>query len=93
MSNAIEAENLTKYYGDLLAVEHVNFEVKEGEIFGLLGPNGAGKTTTIRMLTCLTKSTEGDALVAGHDVLREPRSVKEQIGLVPESSNLYDELT
>ncbi|MCE7745610.1 MAG: ATP-binding cassette domain-containing protein [Candidatus Heimdallarchaeota archaeon] len=55
----IDAENLTKYYGDFLAVDHINFEIKEGEIFGFLGPNGAGKTTTIRMLAAIFPPTEG----------------------------------
>ncbi|MDH5481707.1 MAG: ATP-binding cassette domain-containing protein [Candidatus Bathyarchaeota archaeon] len=93
MDNAIEVSNLTKYYGKLLAVDHVSFEVKSGEVFGFLGPNGAGKTTTLRMLTGLTKPTSGAAAVAGFDILRESTTAKEHIGLVPEVSNLYDEMS
>jgi ABC-2 type transport system ATP-binding protein len=65
MDNVIEAVNLTKYYGKVLAVDHINFEVKRREIFGFLGPNGAGKTTTIRMLTGLSRPTSGSAKVLG----------------------------
>jgi ABC-2 type transport system ATP-binding protein len=93
MDNAIEVSNLTKYYGKLLAVDHVSFEVKSGEVFGFLGPNGAGKTTTLRMLTGLTKPTSGAAAVTGFDILRESTTAKEHIGLVPEVSNLYDEMS
>lgn len=93
MTNAIEVENLTKYYGDLLAVDHVDFEVEEGEIFGFLGPNGAGKTTTQRMLTTLLEPTEGRILIDGHDLSREAYPAKRRMGLVPEESNVYTELT
>ena len=89
----IQALGLTKFYGELLAVDHINFEVKRGEIFGLLGPNGAGKTTTIRMLTGLSKPTEGRASVLGFDVGSEIVKIKKHIGVVPEISNLYDELS
>jgi len=71
MENAIEAINLTKYYGELLAVDHINFEVKKSEIFGFLGPNGAGKTTTIRMLTGLTQPSDGTAKIFGYDIQNE----------------------
>lgn len=91
--DAIEAESLTKYFGELLAVDHVNFRVKKGEIFGFLGPNGAGKTTTIRMLTTLTRPSKGTARVAGYDVLNEPLRAKQHFGVVPEVSNVYDELS
>jgi len=91
--NAIEAEGLTKRFGDFLAVDHVNFRVKEGEIFGFLGPNGAGKTTTIRMLTTLTCPTEGSARVAGYDVVKDSLRTKQHFGVVPEVSNVYDELS
>lgn len=93
MNNAIEADNLTKYYGDLLAVDHVNFAVQQGEIFGFLGPNGAGKTTTQRMLTTLLEPTEGRIVINGHDLARDAYPVKRQMGLVPEESNVYTELT
>ena len=66
--NAIEVENLTRRFKELVAVDHIDFEVPQGEVFGFLGPNGAGKTTTISMLTTLLKPTEGRARVAGHDI-------------------------
>ena len=93
MNNAIEVSNLTKYYGDLLAVDHINFEVYQGEVFGFLGPNGAGKTTTQRMLTTLLEPTEGRIVINGHDLVRDAYPVKRQMGLVPEESNVYTELT
>jgi ABC-2 type transport system ATP-binding protein len=91
--SAVKVSNLTKYYGDLLAVDHADFEVYQGEFFGLLGPNGAGKTTTIRMLTGQTKPTSGNAIVAAFDVARQPIKAKEHVGVVPEVSNLYDEMS
>ncbi len=93
MEAAIEVEELTKYYGPVLAVDHITFKVEKGEIFGFLGPNGAGKTTTVRILTGLTAPTSGTAKVAGHDVVREAREAKMSIGLVPEMSNIYSELS
>lgn len=93
MIDSIVASELTRYHGDLLAVDHVSFEVQQGEIFGYLGPNGAGKTTTIKMLTGLLRPTEGTASVAGHDVHHDLYKVKRGIGVVPEVSNVYDELT
>jgi ABC-2 type transport system ATP-binding protein len=93
MKAIVEAKGLTKRYGHLLAVDHVDLEVFEGEIFGLLGPNGAGKTTIIRMLTGQTKPTLGEALIAGHDIVREPIKAKESVGVVPEVSNVYDEMS
>ena len=93
MENAIEVLDLTKHYGELLAVDHINFEVKRGEFFGLLGPNGAGKTTTIRMLTGLTKPSSGTATVAGYDIVHDDINIKRLIGVVPETSNLYGELS
>ena len=93
MENAIEAINLTKYYGELLAVDHINFEVKKGEIFGFLGPNGAGKTTTIRMLTGLTRPSDGTAKIFGHDIQSETIAAKRYMGIVPEISNVYDDLS
>ncbi len=90
---AVEAFNLTKYYGELLAVDHISFEVEKGEVFGFLGPNGAGKTTTIRMLTGLSKPTDGKASVLGFDVDSQIVQAKKHIGVVPEISNLYDELS
>ena len=93
MNHAIEVDNLTKYYGDLLAVDHISFNVRQGEVFGFLGPNGAGKTTTQRMLTTLLEPTEGRIMIFGHDLAREAYPVKRQTGLVPEESNVYTELT
>jgi len=89
----IETVNLTKYFGDLGAVQSISFSVAKGEIFGLLGPNGAGKTTTIRMLTTLTMPTSGSVSVAGHDAATEPLSVKRSIGVVPQMLNLDIDLT
>jgi ABC-2 type transport system ATP-binding protein len=91
--NAIEVSDLTKYYGDLLAVDHISFEVRKGEIFAFLGPNGAGKTTTMRMLTSLTKPTSGTAKIYGLDSARESLAVKRKIGVVAEVSNLYNEMS
>ena len=92
-NHAIRASSLTKYYGDLLAVDHVNFEVHSGEIFGFLGPNGAGKTTTVRMLTTLLLPTEGTILINGYDLSHQPYQAKRQFGIVPEESNVYTELS
>jgi len=89
----IEASELTKSYGEILAVDHINFEVKKGEVFGFLGPNGAGKTTTIRMVTGLSKPTAGKASVLGFDINSRIVEAKKHIGVVPEISNLYDELS
>jgi ABC-2 type transport system ATP-binding protein len=93
MGNAIEVSNLTKKYGNLTAVDDIDFRVTKGEFFGLLGPNGAGKTTTIRMLTGLTKPSSGTAKVAGRDCAREALAVKQKIGVVSEVSNLYNEMS
>lgn len=93
MSDVIRVENLTRYYGKLLAVDHVCFEVRAGEIFGFLGPNAAGKTTTQRMLTGVLAPSEGTAHVLDHDMARDPLGAKEHIGVVPEVANPYLELT
>jgi len=93
MDAIIQVNDLTKFYGTTLAVDHISFDVQEGEVFGFLGPNGAGKTTTIRMMVGLTQPSSGTALVDGHDILKESVEVKGTIGLVPETSNLYGELT
>src|SRR5438093_4265528 len=81
-SDAIVTENLTKVYGKLTAVDHVNVKVASGTVFGLLGPNGAGKTTMIKLLTGLTDMTQGDACVPGFDIRRDPMHVKQRIGCV-----------
>ena len=91
--SALTVEGLTKYYNSFLAVDHIHFQVKRGEIFGFLGPNGAGKTTTIRMLCGLLTPSDGRASVMGFDIQKETVEVKRRIGVVPEISNLYEELT
>ena len=88
----IEAKGLTKHYGDFVAIDKLNFEVKKGEIVGLLGPNGAGKTTTMKILTCFTAPTEGTAAINGHDVFDEPLAVRSAVGYLPESTPLYTEM-
>ena len=89
----IETDELSKYYGDLLAVDNLSIGVKRGEVFGFLGPNGAGKTSTIRMLVGLSRPSSGSALVAGYNIINDIVEVKRHVGLVPEVSNLYDELS
>jgi ABC-2 type transport system ATP-binding protein len=93
MENVIEVQNLTKIYGKLMAVDHINFEVEKGEIFGFLGPNGAGKTTTLRMLTGVIKPDDGEADILGFNIQKEPLKSKQNIGVVPETSNAYVDLT
>ena len=93
MEEAIQAIGLTKYYDELLAVDHVDFTVKRGEVFGFLGPNGAGKTTTIRMLVGLTIPTEGTAYINDLDIRKDIVQIKQNMGVVPDKSNLYNELT
>ena len=88
---AIKVVNLTKYYGDLLAVDHVSFEVSQGELFGFLGPNGAGKTTTTRILTGIIKADEGNATVMGHPA--GSLQAKQIAGVVPELANAYPDLS
>jgi len=90
---AIEAIDLYKRFGDLVAVDGVSFKVDSGEVFGFLGPNGAGKTTTLRMLTGILPPDRGRAVVLGLDVWENPIRVRERIGIVPESSNVYIDLT
>src|SRR4030066_2303244 len=93
MKSAVKTQNLTKQYGGILAVNQLDLEVFEGEIFGLLGPNGAGKTTTIRMLTGQAKPTSGTITVDSYDIGHEPIKAKQQIGVVPDVSNIYDEMS
>ncbi len=90
---AIRAENLTYRYGNLLAVDHINFEVSEGEILGFLGPNGAGKTTTVKMLTGQMRPKEGKASLLGMDITRETEKIQAQIGVCFEIANLYEAMT
>jgi len=89
----IRVEGLSKKFGEVQAVDQVTFSVREGEIFGFLGPNGAGKTTTIRMLVGLLKPDAGWAWVNGYDPFKDPVRAKESVGVVPEGSNLYGELS
>ena len=99
MTEAIQVEGLTKTYATskdrppLRAVDGIDFTVHPGEVFGFLGPNGAGKTTTIRMLTGLTRLTSGRASLLGLDLACDLPRIKKRVGVVPEASNLYDELT
>ncbi len=90
---AIEARGLTKYYGKLLAVDNIDFDIGDGEIFGFLGPNGAGKTTTVMMLTTLLEPTAGTIKIHGYDLSKESLAVRALMGIVPEESNVYTELT
>jgi ABC-2 type transport system ATP-binding protein len=90
---AISVENIVKRYGDFEAVAGITFDVADGEIFGLLGPNGAGKSTLIRMMTTLTPSTGGRAIIAGHDVAREPDAVRRTIGVIPQALTSDIDLT
>src|SRR5262245_33033346 len=88
----IEVTRLTKYFGPILAVDDISFQVAQGEIVGFLGPNGAGKTTTIRILTSYLPATSGIARVANHDVMKESMLVRRAIGYLPESVPLYPEM-
>jgi len=90
---SIIVENLTCRFGNLVAVDHINFDVGQGEIIGFLGPNGAGKTTTVKMLTGQLRPQEGRALLLGYDVARETGKVKSQIGICFEQTNLYEQMS
>src|SRR6266496_3915340 len=92
MDAIIQTRDLTRRFGELTAVDHLTLEVAPGEIFGLVGPDGAGKTTTLRMLCGLMDPSEGSASVAGHDVARESRAVKDQIGYMAQRFGLYQDL-
>ena len=89
----IEVRELSKYYGDVAAVDGISFTAQEGEILGFLGPNGAGKTTTMRILTCYLPPTSGSASVAGFDVAEDSMEVRKRIGYLPELPPLYDDMT
>ena len=89
----IEIQNLTKHYGEIKAVEDVNFTVNKGEILGFLGPNGAGKTTTMNIITGYIPSTSGTVKVDGFDIMEQPREVKKRIGYLPEQPPLYMDMT
>ena len=89
----IQVENVSKKYGQRLAVDKLNFTVDKGEILGFLGPNGAGKSTTMNIITGYLSATEGSVKVDGHDILEEPQAVKRQIGYMPELPPLYMDMT
>ena len=90
---AIKTTKLTKRYKNLTAVDKLDLEIRQGELFSLLGVNGAGKTTAIKLLTCLTSPTDGDALVGGHSVIKEPEQVKRLIGAVPQETAVAPNLS
>lgn len=89
----IEVRNLVKKYGNHVAVDHLNFTVEKGKIYGFLGPNGAGKSTTMNMITGYIASTEGDILIDGYNILEEPEEAKKRIGYLPEIPPLYQDMT
>jgi ABC-2 type transport system ATP-binding protein len=93
MRNIIEIKNLNKKFGNFNAVNSINLNIREGEIFGFLGPNGAGKTTTINMLTTLMKPTSGTAIIDGNELLANGAGIRSIIGVVPQSFSLFPELT
>ena len=90
---AIQAQKLVRKFGDFVAVDQVEFEVEQGEIFGFLGPNGAGKSTTINMLCTMLRPTAGTALIDGHDVTRDPAGVRQSIGIIFQDASLDDRLS
>ncbi|MBM4430069.1 MAG: ABC transporter ATP-binding protein [Chloroflexi bacterium] len=89
----IQTQDLTRRFGDILAVDRLSIDVQEGEVFGFLGPNGAGKTTTVRMLTCLIAPTSGSAVVNGHRVGQEDMAIRRTVGILTETPGLYDRLS
>src|SRR5271154_4671727 len=91
--NAIEADALTRFFGDKAAVDHIDIRIPYGQIFGLLGPNGAGKSTTVKMLTTLLDPSSGTAVVAGFDVVKAPAEVRRRIGYVPQMLSADGALT
>lgn len=93
MSKAIETFDLTKRFGEVVAVDELNISVEQGEIFGLLGPNGAGKTTTISMLCTVLKPTSGTAKVNGFDIVKQAKQVRNSIGIVFQDPSIDDRLT
>ena len=89
----IQVKNVTKKYGSTIAVDNINFEVKDGEVVGFLGPNGAGKSTTMNMITGFIEPTKGQIIINGNDISKKPRKAKKEIGYMPENVPLYYELT
>ncbi len=90
---AVKVEDLTRTFGDFTAVDHIDLEVKKGEIFGFLGPNGAGKSTTIKMLCGLLLPSGGSGTVGGHDIIKQSEEIKKTIGYMSQKFSLYDDLT
>lgn len=88
----VEVRNLTRRYGDILAVDHISFTVNRGEVVALLGPNGAGKSTTMKMLTCFMPATSGEASIAGFDIWSQSLEVRRRLGYMPENVPLYPEM-
>ena len=89
----IHLENLTKHYGDFVAVAGIDLDIEAAQIFGLLGPNGAGKTTTLRMIAVILRPDSGRVIVAGHDNVVEPIEARKVLGFVPDRPFVYDKLT
>lgn len=89
----IEVKNLVKKYGNHLAVDHLDFQIKPGMVYGFLGPNGAGKSTTMNIMTGCLGATQGEVLINGHDILKEPEKAKRYIGYLPEHPPLYMDMT
>ena len=85
----IEVKNLVKKYGNHMAIDHLNFKIEKGQVYGFLGPNGAGKSTTMNIMTGYLGATEGEVLIDGHDILKEPNEAKKHIGYLPEIPPLY----
>jgi ABC-2 type transport system ATP-binding protein len=86
----IEVRNFTKVYGDFVAVSNLSFKIEAGEMFGFIGPNGAGKSTTIRFLATLLRATDGEAIVNGHSVTKDPIAVRKSVGYMPDNFGVYD---
>src|SRR5216110_2006501 len=93
LEKVIQAENLTKRFGDFTAVDEISFRVNKGEIFGFLGANGAGKTTAMRMLCGLSRPSSGKATIAGYDVYKQTENIKRNIGYMSQKFSLYEDLT
>lgn len=89
----IEVKNLVKKYGNHLAIDHLDFKIEQGKIYGFLGPNGAGKSTTMNIMTGYLGATQGEVIINGHDILKEPEEAKKDIGYLPEIPPLYTEMT
>ena len=93
LKNMIEVTNLTKRYGEHVAVDHLSFRVEKGQIYGFLGPNGAGKSTTMNMITGYLAPSEGTVVIDGKDIQKEPEEAKRKVGYLPEIPPLYTDMT